>query len=57
MKPGAWAILQVPMRPGAEKTDEDISITDPRERERRFTDDHFRLYERRLRRPTRFGGL
>lgn len=45
MKPGAWAILQVPMRPGAEKTDEDISITDPRERERRFLQaDHFRLY-------------
>jgi SAM-dependent methyltransferase len=45
MKPGAWAILQVPMNPGAEKTDEDISITDPKERERRFLQsDHFRLY-------------
>ncbi len=45
MKPGAWAILQVPMNPTAELTDEDVSITDPRERERRFLQaDHFRLY-------------
>lgn len=45
LRPGGWAILQVPMKPGAELTDEDISITDPRERERRFLQsDHFRLY-------------
>lgn len=45
LKPGGWSILQVPMNPGAQVTDEDISITDPRERERRFLQaDHFRLY-------------
>jgi hypothetical protein len=33
------------MNPTAELTDEDVSITDPRERERRFLQaDHFRLY-------------
>jgi len=45
LKPGGWALMQVPMNPTAEKTDEDPTITDPRERERRFLqDDHFRLY-------------
>jgi SAM-dependent methyltransferase len=45
LKPGGWALMQVPMNPDADLTDEDISITDPRERERRFLqDDHFRLY-------------
>jgi ubiquinone/menaquinone biosynthesis C-methylase UbiE len=45
MKPGGWAILQVPQRYEMEKTDEDITITDPKERERRFLqNDHFRLY-------------
>ncbi|MBE2245670.1 MAG: methyltransferase domain-containing protein [Candidatus Competibacteraceae bacterium] len=47
MKPGGWAILQVPMRYDMDITDEDISITDPSERERRFLQrDHFRLYGR-----------
>lgn len=47
MKPGGWAILQVPMRYEMEKTDEDLTITDPAERERRFLqNDHFRLYGR-----------
>ena len=47
MKPGGWAILQVPQRYEMEKTDEDVSITDPKERERRFLQaDHFRLYGR-----------
>ncbi len=47
MKPGGWAILQVPQRYEMEKTDEDITITDPKERERRFLqNDHFRLYGR-----------
>jgi hypothetical protein len=47
MKPGGWAILQVPQRYDMEKTDEDVTITDPKERERRFLQaDHFRLYGR-----------
>lgn len=47
MKPGGWAILQVPQNYEMEKTDEDITITDPKERERRFLQaDHFRLYGR-----------
>jgi ubiquinone/menaquinone biosynthesis C-methylase UbiE len=45
MKPGGWSILQVPQIYEMEKTDEDLTITDPKERERRFLqDDHFRLY-------------
>jgi SAM-dependent methyltransferase len=45
LRPGGWAILQVPMRLGAAHTEEDITLTDPKERERRFLqDDHFRLY-------------
>lgn len=46
LKPGGWAILQVPFfYPLNEETTEDTSITDPRERERRFgQDDHVRLY-------------
>jgi SAM-dependent methyltransferase len=46
MKPGGWAILQVPFFPPLpEITEEDTTITDPRERERRFgQDDHVRKY-------------
>lgn len=46
MKPGAFAILQVPFFPPLpEKTFEDPTITDPRERERIFgQDDHVRKY-------------
>lgn len=45
LKPGGWSILQVPQRHGMEKTDEDFSITDPKEREKRFLQsDHYRLY-------------
>lgn len=47
MKPGAWSILQVPQNIAMEHTDEDATITDPTERERRFLQsDHFRLYGR-----------
>lgn len=47
MKPGGWSILQVPQNYAMEKTDEDLTLTDPRERERRFLQsDHFRLYGR-----------
>lgn len=46
LKPGGWAILQVPFfYPLPETTYEDKSIIDPKERERAFgQDDHVRLY-------------
>jgi ubiquinone/menaquinone biosynthesis C-methylase UbiE len=44
LKPGGWAILMVPLSSRAE-TDEDPTVVDPKERERRFgQDDHVRLY-------------
>lgn len=47
MKPGGWSILQVPQNYAMEHTDEDFTVTDPRERERRFLqNDHYRLYGR-----------
>ena len=43
LKPGGWAVLQVPL--DAERTFEDPSVTDPKERERLFgQDDHVRVY-------------
>lgn len=43
LRPGGWAILMVPL--AAEPTDEDLSVTDPKERARRFgRHDHVRLY-------------
>jgi hypothetical protein len=54
LKPGGWAVLQVPI--WGPKTRDDPSITDPDERERRYGQpDHVRMYghdgeyERRLR--------
>ena len=46
LKPGGWSILQVPVfHPLPEKTLEDPSITDPKEREKLYgQDDHVRLY-------------
>ncbi|WP_462252000.1 class I SAM-dependent methyltransferase [Ekhidna sp.] len=46
LKPGGWAILQVPFfHPLPETTYEDKSITDPKEREKAFgQDDHVRMY-------------
>jgi len=45
MKPGGWAILQVPMKAGAETTFEDATITDKKERAIHFGQyDHLRLY-------------
>lgn len=46
LKPGGWAILQVPFfSPLAETTFEDKSITDPLAREKAYgQDDHVRLY-------------
>lgn len=47
MKPGGWGILQVPMDPAREQTDEDPTVTDPEERLRRFgQSDHVRMYGR-----------
>lgn len=43
LKPGGWALIQVPI--SKENTIEDLSITDPAERERLYwQDDHVRLY-------------
>ncbi len=46
LKPGGWAILQVPFfSPVPETTVEDLSVTDPRERERLFGQaDHVRKF-------------
>jgi len=46
LKPGGWAIMQVPFfHPVPEKTFEDKSITDPKEREKVFgQDDHVRKF-------------
>jgi hypothetical protein len=50
LKPGGWAILQVPISPILEKTYEDPTITDPRKREELFGQgDHVRLYEKTTR--------
>lgn len=47
LKPGGWAIFQVPIDNTREKTYEDLSITDPKEREKLFWQhDHVRLYGR-----------
>ena len=45
MKKGGWGILQVPMKNSLEKTYEDFTITDPKERQKHFGQyDHVRLY-------------
>ena len=45
LKPGGWAILQVPLDYERENTFEDFSITSPKDRERLFgKDDHVRVY-------------
>ncbi len=45
LKPGGWAILQVPINYNNKETIEDQSITDPRERERLFGQyDHVRWH-------------
>ena len=47
MKPGGWAILQVPISLALDRTYEDFSITDPEAREAIFGQfDHVRLYAR-----------
>ncbi|TGD83038.1 methyltransferase domain-containing protein [Hymenobacter wooponensis] len=45
LKPGGWGILQVALDPTKAVTHEDLTITDPKERERIFgLNDHVRLY-------------
>lgn len=45
LKPGGWGILQVPMKNSLEKTYEDFSIKDPKERQKHFGQyDHVRWY-------------
>lgn len=45
MKQGGWGIFQVPMKNVLEKTYEDFSITDPKERQKHFGQyDHVRWY-------------
>lgn len=47
LKPGGWAIFQVPIDYSNEETQEDPSVTDPAERERLYWQrDHLRLYGR-----------
>ena len=47
LKPGGWAILQVPINLTSETTYEDASITSPKEREKRFGQyDHVRSHGR-----------
>ena len=45
MKKGGWGIVQVPMKISLEKTYEDFTITDPKERQKNFGQyDHVRWY-------------
>jgi len=45
MRPNGWAILQVPINPNYQTTDEDLTVTDPKEREKRFGQyDHLRFH-------------
>lgn len=45
LKPGGWAILQVPISMSLERTYEDPNVTSPQERERLFGQrDHVRIY-------------
>ena len=45
MKAGGWGIFQVPIDSNNPNTEEDLSITDPKERERLYwQDDHLRLF-------------
>ncbi|HEV8514236.1 MAG TPA: methyltransferase domain-containing protein [Cyclobacteriaceae bacterium] len=59
LKPGGWAVLQVPFfNPVPDKTFEDNSITNPREREKIFgQDDHVRKYGKDYSERIRQSGL
>ena len=58
LKPNGWAILQIPMDLSLEKTYEDLTITDPKEREKHFGQyDHVRQYGRDYAERLRRSGL
>jgi SAM-dependent methyltransferase len=58
LKPGGWAILQVPLDISLEETYEDHEITNPREREKLFGQyDHVRLYGKDYPRRLELSGL
>jgi len=58
LKPGGWAIMQVPLDPTKEITDEDPTLEDPEERKRRFGQyDHVRLHGRDYPDRLRQGGF
>jgi predicted SAM-dependent methyltransferase len=45
LRPGGWAILQIPLDRSRDKTYEDFTITDPQKREKAFGQhNHVRLY-------------
>ena len=46
MKPGGWGILQVPMKNSLEKTYEDFTIKDPKERQKHFLPMRVEAYQR-----------
>jgi SAM-dependent methyltransferase len=58
LKKGGWAILQVPMDTSIKETFEDLSITNPKDRERLFGQyDHVRLYGRDYPKRLEMSGL
>ena len=58
LKPGGWAILQIPIDLNREKTYEDERITSPEERERAFGQhDHVRVYGRDYKRRLQNAGF
>ncbi len=58
LKPGGWAILQSPIDLKLATTDEDPTVTDPAEREKRFgQDDHLRMFGRDYGDRLRQGGF
>ncbi|MBS1580932.1 MAG: class I SAM-dependent methyltransferase [Bacteroidetes bacterium] len=58
LAPGGFAIIQVPLNKRLSVTDEDVTITNPQERERRFGQhDHFRIYGLDLKERLRSAGF
>ncbi len=58
LKPGGWGLIQSPQDWDREHTYEDLTITDPREREKHFRqDDHLRIFGRDYGRELEKGGF
>ena len=58
LKPGGWAIMQVPLDSSRDETYEDANITSPEERERVFGQwDHVRIYGRDYKRRLAHAGF